>query len=98
MQLLQGLQHDIEKVTPHAQKADVLEIALSELLALGRATDLYVGEFYGAFSRLGYVLAGGKLPYVAIDDVAFCCASACTKPASEEHSFAAWLRAARSHT
>ena len=48
MGLLAGLQHDVEKTSEWREKPSVLEGALSDLLALGRATDLYVGEFYGA--------------------------------------------------
>ena len=90
-QLLAGVQHDVEKVTPYDEKAALLQHALAELQALGSATELYIGEFFGGFARLGYVLAGGKLPYVSLDEVAFCCAAACTRSSSNANSFAAWL-------
>ena len=95
LHLLAGLQHDIEKVTPHSEKPALLQEALTELYALGSASELYIGEFFGGFARLGYVLTGGRLPYVSLDEVAFCCEAACTRAAAPANSFAAWLRAAR---
>ena len=96
LRLLSGLAHDVEKVTSADEKPRLLEEALGELMSLGRARRLYMGEFYSAFSRLGYLLTGGDIPYMAIDDLAFCCAAACLKRADPAHSFSEWLRRARS--
>ncbi|KAK3288252.1 hypothetical protein CYMTET_4264 [Cymbomonas tetramitiformis] len=83
---------DLEKTSKFHNKAQLLEDALSDIFSLSNSMKMYIGQFYSAFSRLGFLLGKPGLEYISIDEKEFCCEAACSQSVvHSKNSFSHWI-------